>query len=127
MINQILLVGLGGFFGAIARYGVYTLCTRLDILTATRFPLATLTVNVLGCFAAGSLLGQFKNHPLFETLLPLCLVGFLGAFTTFSAFGVETIQLLKEGSTPLALVNITLNLMLCLMAVAMGLWIFKAA
>ncbi len=104
------MVGLGGFLGAITRY-----IAGLFILSSTGFPWATLFVNVVGC-ATIAVLASAKDH-LSLSLYLFLVPGFLGAFTTFSAFGIETIQLLQNNQTHLALLNIALNLALGLSAV----------
>ena len=101
-MKEILLVGLGGGVGAISRYklGGWILHHSVD----WRFPLGTFFVNVLGCLVAGLLAGLVERHDLFsaETRL-LLFTGLLGGFTTFSAFGVETVFLLRRGEAGVAI------------------------
>jgi CrcB protein len=98
MSNHVLLVGCGGFVGASCRYLVSVLLQGLRPSSA--FPLATLTVNVVGCLLIGFLLGL----PLLQKseLRLLVVTGFLGGFTTFSTFGYETVQLIQQGAWPRA-------------------------
>jgi len=113
---KLLLIGIGGFLGAIARYGLSGLLSR------ETFPMGTLAVNVLGCLVMGNLMGLVLERQLFspETRL-LWLTGFLGAFTTFSTFGFETFVLLRDESTRLlALVSVAANVVLGLGAVVFG-------
>ena len=90
-----LIVGAGGFFGAVARYFVYT------ILSSSRFgtsAFATLSVNIAGCFALGVVNSVLKNET--SSTHPLALlvsVGFIGAFTTFSAFTADAVFLANSG------------------------------
>jgi len=84
MVKSIILVGVGGALGAVARYGVVLGCSALPGLGS--LPFATAAVNVLGCFFIGLLACFFGTHPLFQ---PLILVGFLGSFTTFSTYCYE--------------------------------------
>ncbi len=118
MLN-VLLVGLGGGLGAMARYGV-----SLWVLHwpgAPPFPLATLLVNVLGCFAIGVLafLGETRGLLTPEARL-LLMTGFLGGFTTFSAFGIETLGLARGGATAATLGYVGAHLALGLGAVWAG-------
>ncbi|WP_242698130.1 fluoride efflux transporter CrcB [Bacillus sp. SD088] len=83
------LVAAGGFFGAIARFWVSNRIKRKD---ASSFPLATLIVNLVGSFLLGLIIGANLEHSL-QLLLG---IGFLGAFTTFSTFKLENIQLHAE-------------------------------
>lgn len=113
-----LLVGLGGFFGSIARYSFYLLERSLGLST---FPLATLTVNTLGCFIAG--LAITYGEQRFDISHPYALiltVGFLGSFTTFSTFGFENSQMLRNGLQGQMVLNILLNVGLGIGAVMLG-------
>src|SRR5688572_32213211 len=95
------LVGLGGALGAIARWklGGFVLHHTAD----WRFPLSTFIVNVAGCLAAGLLAGMVVKLDMFSAGARLFLfTGLLGGFTTFSAFGVETIYLLRRGEVAMA-------------------------
>lgn len=114
-----LAVALGGALGAMGRYAM-TLTLEKN---TTWLPLATLSVNVLGSLAIGlvwAYLQQRQHNDFFRLLIG---VGVLGGFTTFSSFSLETMQLLASGEAIRALVNIGLNLLLCLMAVAIGMWL----
>ena len=95
-MKQIILVGLGGFIGAIGRYklGGFILQHSAD----WRFPLSTFAVNVIGCFVIGLLSGLAEKHDLFSADARLLLFpGILGGFTTFSAFSYEGLYLLRRG------------------------------
>lgn len=112
-----LYVGLGGAMGACLRYSISVLMAR-ELL---RFPLATLVANVVGALLAGVIATWFWNRGQFGTPLQLLLVvGFLGGFTTFSTFSVETLRLIEEGAQALALLNVTVNLVGSLLAVFAG-------
>lgn len=120
---RLLLVGLGGFIGSIARYGV----SKASIaLIGSRFPLGTLLVNVSGSFLMGCILGfaLFKNGLSDEMRLFLG-VGLMGGFTTFSAFSAETVLLLGESRYTAASVNILANVLLSLSATLLGMWLVK--
>ena len=88
----------------------------------TRFPVAILMVNILGCFAIGVLSGSLLRHGMLsEPLKAFLFVGFLGAFTTFSTFSYDTIRLIQAGDWVLSLLNVLLSVVLGLLAVLMGL------
>ena len=81
-----LLIGVGAFFGAISRFLLSSLLSKIIFLG---FPLGTLTVNLIGCFLMGYFLAiNFSNK---ELISPLIIIGFLGSFTTFSAFTKEVL------------------------------------
>ncbi|MGA1201407.1 MAG: fluoride efflux transporter CrcB [Planctomycetota bacterium] len=116
-MQQVLVVGLGGALGAIARFLVTIICQRM----APGFPWATLLVNVVGCFALGLLLAMLEPQEEGWSQARLFIgVGLLGAFTTFSTFGVETLTLIDEGRISLALLSVAGNLSLGLAAVLLG-------
>jgi fluoride exporter len=111
------LVALGGAMGALARYGI---SSALHARFVT-FPLGTLAVNTLGCLLIGMLMYFAIDRPAISPHLRLFLmVGFLGAMTTFSSFGYETLGLLRQGHSLLAFLNIAGNLVLSLAAVWAG-------
>jgi CrcB protein len=96
-----LSVALFGALGAVSRYGVDLLVERH---TATVVPLGTFTINVTGCLLAGAAVGGLVDRS--PTWITLGLVtGFLGAYTTFSAFAYETHDLIQEGHVALAATN----------------------
>lgn len=109
-MNQILLVGLGGFVGSIARFKLSGLVLHHSV--DWRFPLPTFTVNVVGCIIAGVLSGLVERHGFFSPDTRVFLfTGLLGGFTTFSAFGVETVFLLRRGDAGVAFVYVALSLL----------------
>ena len=117
---KLLYVGLGGFFGAVARYGLSGLVQ--DRSTGT-VPLGTLTVNVLGCLLIGLLMYLVTARQLLSPQTRLFLmIGLLGSFTTFSTVGYETFHYLRLERFGLALANVGANIALGLGAVATG-WI----
>lgn len=108
MFKDFLIVGLGGSLGAVARYSFYLLEKSYASLT---FPFATLLINTLGCFIAGMLLSAVEKNDLNErNLLLFLIMGFLGSFTTFSAFTLDNYQLFRSGQAHLAFLNMTLSL-----------------
>lgn len=94
---KILLIGLGGFFGSVSRYWISGWAQGLAPISG--FPWGTLAVNLVGCFALGLAAGLAETRGVFspETRLFL-MVGFLGGFTTFSTFGLESYGLLQNAS-----------------------------
>ncbi|MBI2798917.1 MAG: fluoride efflux transporter CrcB [Gammaproteobacteria bacterium] len=119
-----LLVAVGGALGAVARYA-----TVIALQSATRgnFPLGTLTVNTLGCFVAGILFVVCAERLVDgATLRAFTMTGFLGAYTTFSAFSVETLVLFAQGAAGAALTSVALNLLLSLAGCAAGIFIARA-
>jgi CrcB protein len=114
-----LLVGAGGFAGSVARHYLGGLV--LHRAGATRFPLATLTVNVLGCLVIGFLAGIAERSQLLSPGVRLLLfTGFLGGFTTFSAFGYESYFLARQQAWAWVAINVVLHLLLGLGGVWAG-------
>ena len=118
-LKAVLLVAAGGALGSVARYKLsgFVLHHTID----WRFPAGTFAVNVIGCFVAGLLAGLAEKHDFFspETRL-LVFTGILGGFTTFSAFGLETMHLLKRGELGIAAANVLLSVAVGLAALWIG-------
>lgn len=124
MLFNILAVAAGGAIGAAARYGA-ALATQALMPTEhalAGFPVATIFVNVVGCFIIG-----FASHFFMQADFPskstwqlFCVTGALGGFTTFSTFSLESIDLLQSGATGLGIAYIGLSLALCLVGVVAG-------
>lgn len=116
-MGNVLLVALGGACGAVLRYLIVSASSLLGV----NFPLGTLVVNVAGSLLIGfvasywglSGTGSDASRLLFQT-------GMLGAFTTFSAFSLDSFGLWQSGNFRGAALNIALNVILCLIAVAVG-------
>ncbi len=118
-MQNLLAVGLGGFLGAIARY---TVGGFVDSRFNTRFPWGTLTVNLLGCLLIGAILGWVSTREASSRTTELFLVtGILGSLTTFSTFGHDTVELLRQGALGSAAGNVALNVIVGLTAVFLGL------
>lgn len=118
-LRHLLLVGAGGFAGSLARYLLSAAVVRL--VGVGRFPWATLVVNVAGCLAIGLVAGYAEARELAQPELRLfLLIGFFGAFTTFSTFGYETLALLQAGRPLPALANVALQVSLGLGATWLG-------
>lgn len=111
-------IAVGGAVGALARY------TVSNALPHESFPLGTLTVNVVGCFLFGLL--RMHSHALSAEVQTGLAAGFLGALTTFSTFGYDTIHHLERGRLLVAFGNVAANLLLGLLAVWIGLLVGQA-
>lgn len=122
-MNQIFGIMLGGAFGAILRYfvsnGIYAWLGR-------GFPYGTLAVNVIGSFLMGILtLLLIEKGGVSEAVKLALLVGFLGAFTTFSTFSMDTLNLINQGQLLRAFLNMFFNVGICVFAVWAGVIIAK--
>ena len=95
-IEQLLVVAVGGGIGSVLRYKLGGFA--LHHTQAWNFPLSTFSINIAGCFAIGILAALVEHHDLFSPSMRLLLfTGLLGGFTTFSAFGYESVFLLRRG------------------------------
>lgn len=115
---NILIIGIGGFVGAVSRYG---LALWIGQRWGRAFPLGTFVINVSGSFLIGLLMTlmaeRFTMNPQWRLLL---VVGFLGAYTTFSTFEYETGALLKDGEWTFAMLNIILSVVIGFAALKLG-------
>ena len=119
-MKGLLLVALGGAIGSVSRFKLSGLVLHHTI--DWRFPAGTFAVNVLGCLLAGILAGLAEKHHFFDADVRLLVfTGFLGGFTTFSAFGLETMNLIKRGDVAVASANVLLSVVLGLLALWLGL------
>ena len=117
-LPQILVIMLGGSLGALMRFIVSSSITEK---MGSNFPYGTLTVNVLGSFVMGFLAMLLVERMGLDPLLRLGIfVGFLGAFTTFSTFSMETLNLFEQGESLRALVNMFVSVVLSVLAVWLG-------
>ncbi len=122
MLNTILIVGFGGFIGAILRMFAINLVNKF---LPHSISFGTLFVNVFGSFIIGLLFSYAQNKGLSPLLKSFISTGFLGAFTTFSTFSYENLMLLQSGNYLNFALNILLNVTLCLLAVWLGFIMFK--
>jgi CrcB protein len=117
MVN-ILIIGIGGFLGAISRYGV---ALWIGQRWGRSFPLGTFVINISGSFLIGLLMELFTErfmvNPQWRLLF---VVGFLGAYTTFSTFEYETGTLLKDGEWMIAMLNVLLSVIVGFVALKVG-------
>lgn len=110
-MEKVWLVGLGGFLGSVLRYALGGMVGRLK--AGWSFPLETLLINVAGCLVMGMLVGISESRGVYsETTRAFLFIGLLGGFTTFSAFGYETFQLMRDGQWPAAALSTALQVVL---------------
>lgn len=118
-MERLLLVGLGGFIGSVARYTIGGAVVRLK--QGATFPLETLLVNVVGCLLIGFLAALAETRGVFAgTTRAFLFIGVLGGFTTFSTFGYETFEMMRDGQFTGAAVSSVLQLALGIGAVWAG-------
>lgn len=118
-MQNLLLIGLGGFMGAVLRYGVSGLVQAWS--KSLSFPYGTLVVNLLGCLLIGMLSQVAEVRGMISPeARSFIFIGLLGAFTTFSTFGNDTVSLFRDGENLLSYLNIGLHLVLGLSAVWLG-------
>ena len=119
-MKSIMLVGLGGFIGSVARYKLGGLV--LHLAAQERFPYSTFAVNILGCLVIGLLAGLTERYELFGSGTGLFLfTGLLGGFTTFSAFGLDAMLLVRRGELLVAALYAGASVILGITAVWLGL------
>lgn len=120
---QWLAIALGGALGATSRFWV---SHQVYQMFGRNFAWGTLSVNVIGSFIMGLVAILLVNKfAVSNEVRAFVMVGFLGAFTTFSTFSFETMQYLETGELTKALLNIAVSVVTCLIAVAAGLWLGK--
>jgi fluoride exporter len=118
-VKSILLVALGGAIGSVARFKLSGWVLHQS--PSWRFPAGTFAVNVIGCLIAGLLAGMAVKQDVFTPdARAFLFTGLLGGFTTFSAFGLETLLLLKRGEAGAAIANIVLSIAVGLLAAWWG-------
>ena len=115
-LPTVLAVGTGGFFGAIARFYVGVQVLKYF---PHQLPIATLAVNIVGSFIIGLLVGIFLHFTPSDTLKGILVVGFLGAFTTYSTFAIESYMLLNSAFW-YGILNIVLNVLGTILTAGLG-------
>tara|TARA_B100000029_G_C16993016_1_gene748210 strand:+ start:218 stop:583 length:366 start_codon:yes stop_codon:yes gene_type:complete len=119
-LKQIIIVGLGGFIGASLRYMVGFWISQFH---KAGFPFNTFLINICGCFLLGLFLGMGLDKNLEFPLKEFVLIGILGGFTTFSAFGLETYEMINNGQFKLSIIYGSSSILLGVLAVATGIFI----
>lgn len=122
-VVKLLIIGCGGFVGAILRYAV---SGWVYSQSGGSFPLGTLLVNLIGSFCLGMVLGLADHFVLHPQVMAFLTFGLLGAFTTFSTFSFESWALIEVGSYGEALLNMAASVLLGLVAIALGLLLGRA-
>jgi CrcB protein len=116
-------VALGGAIGAVCRYWV-SIC--LLPIASYKFPYATLSVNVVGSLLMGFLYVLIvEKGGLPDQARHILMVGFLGAFTTFSTFSLDAISLWQNGGQLMALIYVFTTVALCLLAIILAIWLTR--
>jgi CrcB protein len=119
ILRTLFLIGTGGFIGSILRYLMSGYVQQLS--KSIQFPFGTLAVNLVGCVMIGFLAELADQRSVLSAeARAFLMVGLLGGFTTFSAFGNETMNLLRDGELWLAGGNIVGHIFLSLVAVWVG-------
>jgi len=118
----LLAIGIGSFIGGIFRY---LLSQFIQARFLSAFPYGTLFVNIIGCFLIGLVFGLADRGNLTQEWRLIIATGFIGGFTTFSAFSNETVSMLRDGQLGYALVYIIASVVLGLMATFIGISIIK--
>lgn len=119
-MNQLIVIAIGGSFGAVLRFLV---ASGMAQWLGREFPYGTLTVNVVGSFLLGLLTEALivQRIAIAADYRAAILVGFIGAFTTFSTFALDTVKLIEQDALAQAFINIFANVLVCVFAVALGL------
>ena len=118
-MGRMLLVGLGGFIGSALRYGLGGWLARLR--SGWSFPIETLVINVSGCLVIGLLAGLAETRGVFTgSTRAFLFIGVLGGYTTFSTFGYESFQLVRDGQLGTAALSVGLQVTAGLAAVWAG-------
>ncbi|MBE6339529.1 MAG: fluoride efflux transporter CrcB [Bacteroidales bacterium] len=124
MFYNVLFVALGGALGSVARFLISKATQSVCTLS---FPIATLIVNVLGCFIIGLLYAIFERNAAIDSNIRLMLtVGFCGGFTTFSTFINENFNLIGNGNFVVSAIYIGLSVVLGFIGVWLGAWVIRA-
>jgi CrcB protein len=118
-----LAVAIGGALGSVARYA---LSSWIFAITSHKFPYATLIVNVAGSFVMGILFVVIvERAALPAEMRSLLMIGFIGAFTTFSAFSLDALGLWQNGDVLMSVIYMITTIILCLVAISTAIWLTR--
>jgi fluoride exporter len=118
-MQQVLLIAAGGSLGAVARYGVATFVYHT---TGETFPWGTFIVNLTGSFLIGLFIELFDTTVIPTAWRSFITIGFIGAYTTFSTYTLETVNLIRDGELRLALSNVVVSNAACILFVVLGMY-----
>jgi len=124
MMRHALSIAVGGALGSLARFG---LSTMIQQASGGTFPRGTLVVNLTGSFVIGALMEAFDAAMIPPEWRSFLTIGFLGAYTTFSTYTFETVQMLRDGEFGLAALNLVAANGAGLGAVVLGMYLARAA
>lgn len=121
MLRSLLLVGAGGAVGSMLRYAVSYAVSKY---AQHPFPFGTFIINIVGSLLIGVLFGlAARNQWLQEGGMLLLATGFCGGFTTFSAFALESVNLMQKGQSVTAIIYIGLSVIVGLLLCRLGIWL----
>ncbi|WP_116364029.1 fluoride efflux transporter CrcB [Parahaliea mediterranea] len=122
-MNYLLFIALGGAGGAVSRH---LFANWVHTHWQGHIPLGTLLVNALGSFAIGLIFVLIERQVIHPDWRGVLMVGFLGAFTTFSTFSLETVTLMEQGEYLHAAGYVLSSVLVCILAAGSGIWIMRA-
>jgi len=114
---QLVAIAVGGAIGAVLRFLISGWAYGY---LGSGFPWGTLAVNLIGCFVIGFLSKLFESMTVSPNVRMMILVGGLGAFTTFSTYALENVNLLRDGQTGVALINVLVSTAVGILCVFLG-------
>jgi len=121
-MKLLLVIGAGGFIGATCRY-VLSQFIQSKFLSA--FPIGTLTVNIIGCLLVGLIFGLSERANIPSEWRLFLVTGLIGGFTTFSAFSIESVALLRDGQYLYLFAYVSASVILGFAATLLGIMIFR--
>ena len=122
VMRLILLAGAGSFVGGSLRY---MLSLFIHSRSSSAFPFPTFVVNMIGCFAIGCLFVLSEKFHLSNEIRVALITGLIGGFTTFSAFSIEAVQLIRNGRIGTAVTYILLSVVVGLIMTVLGMWLSR--